>query len=88
MAEAQGLHVEVDDGRVGGRLEVVGVELGSGGEASGTQDLADVLLVVDRRDEQQPPRRLGEVGDARGERPHQAIGERQRTGRERPLDRR
>ena len=82
VTEPHRLHVELDDGGVGGRLEVIGIELRGRGEAAGPQQLADALFVVDRGDEEQPPGRLGEVRDARGERLLEAIGERERaTGR-------
>jgi len=55
VAEAHGMHVELDDRRVGGRLEVIGVEVRTGGEAAGPHHLAQLLLVVDGGGEQQPP---------------------------------
>ena len=84
MAEAQPVHVEVDDPGLSRGFQQFKPQRAPGNDAGSLEDLAGAFVVVAVRcDQQKQLGRLGQIGHAGGEGLLEPLGERQRAGRDR-----
>jgi hypothetical protein len=83
MSKVQRSKVKVGDAGISGGLSGVEIERCPGDRPSGLQDLADVLLVAERGDQQHKASGIGQIGHARSERALKALRQRQSAGHRR-----